>query len=116
MSATSIWERVIPVWLALMALLGITVFGAYQPVGTFNLLLALGIAVAKIALVALFFMRLREPDPLLRLAAGAAGLWILFLFSLSFVDLLTRPAPSQPGVVTPRSEAPPARAEGSRAF
>lgn len=116
MSATEIWERTIPVWLALMVLLGITVLGAYQPLGAFNLVLSLAIAAAKIALVAIFFMRLRQPDPLLRLAAGAAGLWLLFLFSLSFADLLTRPPPDQPGVVTPRSEAPPARASGGRAF
>ena len=95
-SAAEVWKRVVPVWLGLLALLGLTVAGAHLPLGSFNLVLALGIAGAKALLVGLFFMHLRRPDPLLRLAASAAGLWILFLFALSFVDLLTRPAPGRP--------------------
>ena len=92
-SAAEVWKRVVPVWLGLLALLGLTVAGAHLPLGSFNLVLALGIAGAKALLVGLFFMHLRRPDALLRLAASAAGLWILVLFALSFADLLTRPAP-----------------------
>lgn len=107
--AAGIWRRVLPVWFALLALLVLTVIGAHLPLGAFNIVLALGIAAAKAVLVGLFFMHLRRPDPLLRLAASAAALWILFLFSLCFADILTRPAPAQPGVVEPRSPAPAGR-------
>jgi len=116
MSATGIWRKLVPVWLALLALLGLTVFAAYQPLGPFNAVVALGIAAAKVALVGWFFMHLGRPDPLLRLAASAVALWILFLFSLSFADILTRPAPDQPGVVEPRSADPATRSTGGRAF
>jgi cytochrome c oxidase subunit 4 len=111
-----IWRRVLPVWLALLGLLALTVIGAHLPLGPFNLVLALGIAAAKVVLVGLFFMHLRRPDPLLRLAASAATLWILFLFSLSFADLLTRPPADQPGVVEPRSPGPAGRSTGGQAF
>jgi hypothetical protein len=50
-------------WLSLLALLGLTVFAAYQPLGVFNTGLALAIAAAKALLVAAFFMELwGHPD------------------------------------------------------
>jgi caa(3)-type oxidase subunit IV len=107
---------VVPVWLGLLGLLVLTVAGAHLPLGSFNVVLALGIAATKALLVGLFFMHLRRPDPLLRLAASAAGLWILFLFALSFADLLTRPAASQPGIVQPRSADPASRSTEVRPF
>lgn len=113
--AAAIWRRALPVWAGLLLLLGATLAGAYLPLGRFNLVLALGIAVAKAALVALFFMQLRRPDPLLRLAAATALLFLAFLFLLSFADVLTRPAPSQPGTVTPDT-ATGRTATGQRAF
>ncbi len=54
----------------------------------------------------MFFMQLRRPDPLLRLAAATALLFLAFLFSLTFSDLLTRRGPEAPAGVTPRSSAP----------
>jgi caa(3)-type oxidase subunit IV len=76
---------------------------------------ALGIAVAKAALVVLFFMQLRRPDPLLRLAAAAALVFMAFLFTLTFADVLGRAGPTQPGTVMPRS-IPEMPATGQRAF
>lgn len=114
--AGAIWRRAVPVWLALLILLGVTAGMAHVPLGPFNLVLALGIAVAKIALVAIFFMHLRRPDPLLRLAACAAILWILFLFALSFADLLTRSPLDQPGTVEPHTGLLPPQTTGERAF
>ena len=86
----AIWRRLLPVWVALMALLAVTLTSAYLPLGGMNAGVALCIAAMKCLLIALFFMQLRRPDPLLRLAAGAATLWIAFLFALTFADLLTR--------------------------
>jgi caa(3)-type oxidase subunit IV len=104
-TAGAIWRRTLAVWVGLMLLLGATLFAAYLPLGRFNLVLALGIAVAKGALVLMFFMQLQRPDPLLRLAAATALLFLAFLFSLTFSDLLTRREPTAPAGVTPRSAA-----------
>ena len=82
-----------------MALLVATLVGAYLPLGRFNLVLALGIAVAKAALVVVFFMQLKRPDPLLRLAAFAGLIFLAFMFTLTYADVLTRAAPTQPGTV-----------------
>jgi caa(3)-type oxidase subunit IV len=114
-SAGAIWRRTLPVWAGLMALLAATVFSAYLPLGRLNLVLSLGIAVAKAALVLLFFMQLRKPNPLLRIAASAALVFMAFLFMLTFSDLLTRAAPTQPGTVMPRS-IPGMPVTGQRAF
>ena len=60
----------------LVLLVAATLALAYAPMGRFNLPVALGIAAAKAVLIAVFFMNLRRPDPLLRLAGGASLLWI----------------------------------------
>ena len=114
-SAAAIWRGTLPVWAGLMALLAATVFGAYLPLGRFNLVLSLAIALAKAALVVLFFMQLKRPDPLLRLAAAAALVFMAFLFTLTFADVLGRAGPTQPGTVMPRS-IPEMPATGQRAF
>lgn len=111
----AILRRTAPAWIALMVLLAATVAGAYLKLGAWNLALGLGIACAKAAIVMLVFMRLRRPDPLLRLAAIAAPIFIAFLFLLTYADILRRPAPTQPGTVTPRTIADEP-ATGRRAF
>lgn len=52
--------------------------------------LSLLIAIAKAALILIFFMKLRESSPSLRLVALSALLWIIFLFGLTSADYLTR--------------------------
>lgn len=78
------------VWLALMALLATTFATAFVPMGAFNSVVNLAIAVVKAALVAVFFMHLRRPDATLRLAAAAGLFWLGILFVLTFSDFLTR--------------------------
>lgn len=114
-TAGAIWRRILPVWAALMLLLGATLGLAYVPLGKFAIVAALGIAVVKAGLVMVFFMQLKRPDPLLRLAAGTAMVFVAFLLTLTFADVLTRAAPSQPGTVMPRTE-PAHAATGRRAF
>ncbi|TDH60895.1 oxidase [Dankookia rubra] len=98
-----------------MVLLVATLVGAYLELGRFNLVLSLGIAVAKAALVVVFFMQLKRPDPLLRLAACAGLVFLAFMFTLTYADVLTRAPPTQPGTVMPRS-IPDRPAAGQRAF
>lgn len=114
-AGSAIWRRAFPVWLALVALVGATLLLAYVPLGRFNPAVALGIAALKGSLIALFFMNLRRPDPLLRLAGAASLLWICFMFALTFADALTRAPLTQPGTVTPRV-VEPADATGERLF
>ncbi|WP_431271820.1 cytochrome C oxidase subunit IV family protein [Dankookia sp. P2] len=114
-SAGAIWRAALPVWAGLMALLAATLVAAYLPLGRFNLVLSLGIAVAKAALVVVFFMQLKRPNPLLRLAAFAGLIFLAFMFTLTYADVLTRAAPTQPGIVMPRS-IPDMPATGQRAF
>jgi len=78
------------VWLVLMLLLGLTVWLSSLSLGMWGTLLALLIACIKALLVAVFYMHLRHSSGLIRLAAGAALLWITFLFALSWADFLSR--------------------------
>ncbi|MFT8244736.1 cytochrome C oxidase subunit IV family protein [Roseomonas sp. BN140053] len=101
--ARTILRRGLLVWGALVVLAAATVLLAFVPLGRLNMAASLGIAAAKALLIALFFMNLRRPDPLLRLAGFASLLWIGFLFALTFADQLTRAPVTQPGTVTPRT-------------
>lgn len=89
-STLRLWRKPSLIWLALMLLLGLTVGSAYIPLGPGNGAINYGVAVAKAALVLVFFMHLDRSRPLIRLTALAGLFWLLFLFSLSFGDYLTR--------------------------
>jgi cytochrome c oxidase subunit 4 len=83
-------------WLALLALLALTVTFAYQPLGSFNGPLSLVIAATKALVVGVVFMELRPQRPLM-IAAAAAGLcWLAILLWLASADFSRRtlvPAP-----------------------
>jgi cytochrome c oxidase subunit IV len=78
------------VWLALLALLGLTVLLAYQPLGEFNYPVALTIAVTKALLIAIIFMELREQRGLIIAFAGAGVFWLGLLIWLAGTDYMTR--------------------------
>lgn len=82
---------VLRVWLALLLLLALTLASACVDLGAGNMIANLVIAAVKVALVAVFFMHLRRADATVRLAAGAALLFLFFLAFLTFGDYLTRP-------------------------
>ncbi len=79
-------------WLALLALLGITVYAAYLPLGTLNSTVALAIALTKAVIVASIFMELRQANALTVAFAGAGLFWLAILLWLALGDYLTRPA------------------------
>ena len=89
-SNLKLWRKASLIWLALMLLLGLTVGSAYIPLGALNGAINYGVAVTKAALVVVFFMHLDRSRALIRLAAMAGVFWLVFLFSLSFGDYLTR--------------------------
>jgi cytochrome c oxidase subunit IV len=78
-------------WLGLLALLGLTVTLAYQPLGSLNSVAALCIATSKAALVAAVFMELNERRSLTIAFASAGFFWLGIMFWLTFSDYLTRP-------------------------
>ena len=85
------------VLLALLVATILTAFVATLDLGPFNIIVALGIAVAKMLLVALFFMHVRYSTNLTRLVMVGGMLWLAILLLLSFVDFGTRGAIGVPG-------------------
>ena len=77
-------------WAGLTGLLALTWAIAYINLGLFNLVVALTIAVAKMILIALFFMHLKGSSRLLHLAATAGVLWLLLMLALTLSDYLSR--------------------------
>jgi cytochrome c oxidase subunit IV len=82
--------RLIGVWLAIIALLGLSLGTAYMPMGRGNSIICVAIAFIQALLVWTFFMRLRWSGLLVRLIAVAGLLWILLLLGISLTDYLTR--------------------------
>jgi cytochrome c oxidase subunit IV len=78
------------IFLALIALTGVTTAVAYVDLGAFSVIVALAIAVVKMLLVALFFMHLRHSTMLTRIVVGGGLLWLAILIGLSLSDFLTR--------------------------
>lgn len=77
-------------WLALLALLALSVAGNFWPLGPLKPLVNFGIATAKAALVLAIFMQLRHTGTLTRLFASATFVWLGMLGGLALMDYLTR--------------------------
>lgn len=78
------------VWLALLALLAVTVTSAFLPLGWANTPVNLAISVTQAALVMLFSMHLRSAHPLMKIIAVIGFFGIAILITLSLFDVLTR--------------------------
>jgi cytochrome c oxidase subunit 4 len=78
------------VYFALLALLGLTYAASLADLGAFNYAIAAAIALAKAALVAAYFMHLREGDSLNGVAFGTGVLWLGILLALTLSDYATR--------------------------
>lgn len=83
-------RRLVLTWLALLALLALTTASAFVPLGGFNVVVNLGIALAKAALVVVVFMHLRRGTPMIRIFALAGVMWLCFLVMLSLTDFAAR--------------------------
>ncbi len=77
-------------WLALLALLALTVTLAYQPLGAFNMAAALAIGTIKAVIVAAVFMELRHRGARTLVFAGAGLFWLAILLWLGSMDFFTR--------------------------
>lgn len=80
----------VSVFAALLVLLAITVAASYVPLGRFNVVIALMIAIAKTFLVMLFFMHVRYSGRLIWIYVGVGFFWLGILLALTLSDFLTR--------------------------
>jgi len=85
------------VLLVLLAATILTAFVATLDLGPFNIVVALGIAVGKMLLVALFFMHVRYSTNLTRLVIVGGMVWLAILLLLTLIDFGTRGAIGVPG-------------------
>ncbi|MEX0618970.1 MAG: cytochrome C oxidase subunit IV family protein [Pseudohongiellaceae bacterium] len=83
-------RSLIVTYVSLLGLLALTAGLSFIPMGMGNLIANLGIAVAKVVLIALVFMQLRSADSLTRTAAVTGLVWLALLFWLTLNDYLTR--------------------------
>ena len=82
MSAATIWRC----WSALMLLLAATTASAFVPLGSFNIVVSLAIAIIKALIVLLVFMELRASKGLVRAFAAAGFFWLLIMIVLTGAD------------------------------
>ncbi|MBV8817463.1 MAG: cytochrome C oxidase subunit IV family protein [Acidobacteriaceae bacterium] len=78
------------VWVALVILTFTTAGVAYIDMGPFNIVVAISIAVVKMALVVWIFMGVRYTTTLTRLFVVAGFFWFLILIVLTGQDYISR--------------------------
>lgn len=87
----------IAVFVALLVLLVATLGAARLPLGAMHLPVAMTIAVAKAALIMLFFMHLLHSHKLMMIVSVASFLWLAIMLVLTLNDYLTRGVLHIPG-------------------
>ena len=80
----------IAVFVALLVLLGATVYVAEIDFGRWNFPVAIAIASIKAALIMLIFMHVRYSPALIWLFSFAGFFWLAILFALTLSDYFTR--------------------------
>jgi len=78
------------VFTSLMFFTGLTVWVAFQDLGGFNDVVAIGIACTKATIVILFFMHVKYASQLTWLLAGVGILFLLILFAFTMADYVSR--------------------------
>jgi cytochrome c oxidase subunit 4 len=78
------------VWIALLALTGLTVAISRVELGELNVVAAITIAAIKATLVTLFFMNVKRSSSLTKLFVGAGLFWLFILIGFIMSDYHTR--------------------------
>jgi len=78
------------VWLALLVLLFATWGFSRLDLKSFNIVVAMTIALAKMLLIMLYFMHLRYSERLIWIFAGLGFIWLVIFVDLTLSDYLTR--------------------------
>jgi cytochrome c oxidase subunit IV len=92
----AVWKYLL-VYVALLALTGATVGAAFMDLGALNNAVALGIALVKATLVALYFMHVRYSTRLVQVVLIAGVFLLVHLFGGTLSDYLTRGFLDAPG-------------------
>ena len=82
----------------LIGIIVITLAAAAVDLGSLNILIAMTIAVAKAALVVLYFMHVRYSSHLVKFFCAATFFWLLILFVLTLADYFSRIWPAVPQI------------------
>jgi len=90
------WKVYVSIFLALCVLTVITVTSAGYDFGPLNLIVALGIAITKAALVVLFFMHAWYSPKLTGLVIASSIAFFIILVFLTLTDYVSRPWPLAP--------------------
>ena len=83
-------RTIVAAWIALLALLALTIAASFAPLGPALPFISYAIAIAKTAIVVWIFMELRVRDGLQRIALATGFAWLAILLILLFADELTR--------------------------
>jgi cytochrome c oxidase subunit 4 len=78
------------VFVALMALLVLTVVVSWIPLGSGNLAVAMTIGIIKATLIILFFMHVRYSSKLVWVFAASSFVWLAIMLLITFSDYLSR--------------------------
>lgn len=89
-------------FLALVALTVLTVAMSYLPLGSIELMVAMGIATVKAFLVAFYFMHLRYDKPLNSLLVVFSLVFVALFISLTLIDSLAY----QPDIIAAETDQP----------
>ena len=84
------YRTFILIWIALLALTGITIAISRVPLGPLNVWVALGIAALKSSLVLFFFMHLKQETRLFRLGLLVLLVILAIFIGMTFIDTLYR--------------------------
>ena len=87
----------VKILVALLVATAVTTAVASVDLGSFSVVVALGIASVKMVLVALFFMHIRHSTKLTRLVVLGGLLWLAILLLLTMTDFATRGILGVPG-------------------
>jgi len=85
-----LWLGPALVWLVLLAILSVSAWSAFFPLGPYNPTINLLLAALMLFLLATFLMDLRSASHILRMVAVGGLFWVVFLFALTFTDYLSR--------------------------
>jgi caa(3)-type oxidase subunit IV len=77
----------------LLLLLALTTGISFLPLNGWNWLPSIAISFVMAGLIMLFFMRLRQSEPLLWLTSLSGFMWLSFLLFLVLLDYISRPWP-----------------------
>jgi cytochrome c oxidase subunit IV len=83
-------RRLVGIWAALTTLLALTVAGSFVFTGASSIVVSIGIAFAKAALILWFFMQISRERGLIRIFSVAGAIWLMILFTLVTIDYATR--------------------------